>query len=137
MGKSKKNRMQTENPEPLAFRPFEALLPFREEERNLSGSSETEAFSKEVLPENYRGSLKLKGTFSLRKEKKGRGGKTVTLVSGNCLSPEDAEELARVMRKALGCGSRTEGSAVLLQGDLRERAESWLVAHGAKRVVVG
>ncbi len=131
MGKKKKNRIQTENPEPLAFRPFEGVLPSGDDGGGFSDpSSKSSKEDADALPE-------LKGVFSLRKEKKGRGGKTVTLVSGNCLSEKDAEKLARALRKALGCGSRVEENMVLLQGDLRERTELWLLAHGAKRVVVG
>ncbi|HOO62973.1 MAG TPA: translation initiation factor [Synergistaceae bacterium] len=81
--------------------------------------------------------LQLKGVFSLRKEKRGRGGKTVTFLSGTYLVPEEAEKLAKLMRKALGCGSRSEEGMVVLQGDLRDRAKSWLLDHGAKKVVVG
>jgi len=131
MGKKKKNRIQTESPEPLVFRPFEEVLSLPEGGDGLGDPSSSSS------KEGADALLELKGVFSLRKEKKGRGGKTVTLVSGNCLSHEDAEKLARILRKALGCGSRVEENMVILQGDLRERTELWLLAHGAKRVVVG
>ncbi len=142
MGKKKKNRIQTENHDPVLFRPFETLLRQGGGEP-VSGLSEppeppgAASSSGSVLSGSCGDTLNLKGVFSLRAERKGQGGKTVTLISGSCLSQEDAEKLARILRKALGCGSRTEEDAVLLQGDLRERAESWLLAHGAKRVVVG
>lgn len=77
------------------------------------------------------------GKIVLRREKKGRGGKTVTIVSGLALPTRDLEELARTLRKALGCGSTLEGSTVVLQGDNTDRAARWLKEHGAKNVVVG
>ncbi len=138
MGKNKKNRIDTENPLSPSFRPFEGLFSSgkgeaREEPWEKSRTQEdcpsSSDSSEEILP--------LKGTFSLRKESKGRGGKTVTLLSGSHLSSEDAEKLAKTLRKALGCGSRTEESMVILQGDLRDRGKLWLLSHGAKKVMVG
>ena len=71
----------------------------------------------------------------LRRERKGRGGKTVTVIDG--LPQRDLDELVRAMKKALGCGASVEGEALVLLGDLAERASDWLVARGARRVVVG
>lgn len=73
----------------------------------------------------------------VRREKKGRGGKTVTVVSGVELPVAKLELLARALRKGLGCGSTLEGAAIVLQGDITDRARAWLEAHGAKKVVVG
>ncbi|MDR3279627.1 MAG: hypothetical protein LBT23_03855 [Synergistaceae bacterium] len=57
------------------------------------------------------------------------------------LKPEPDEntvsELARAMRKGLGCGSHAEGPRVVLQGDIRERARAWLVKSGVAKVVSG
>ena len=75
---------------------------------------------------------------TLHREASGRGGRTVTIVS---LKPEPntklAEEIAKAMRKGLGCGSHVEGAKVVLQGDIQERAEAWLLKQGAKKVVMG
>lgn len=73
----------------------------------------------------------------MRRERKGHGGKTVTVVEGLVLSPTDLEAMARRMSKALGCGSWVEESRVLLQGDRAPAAETWLRANGARRVVRG
>ncbi len=70
----------------------------------------------------------------LRMERKGRGGKTVTVVSQ--LSVDDArlKRIAQELRRALGVGARVEGSDIVLQGDVRERARTWLLAKGVRRV---
>ncbi len=73
----------------------------------------------------------------LRREKKGRGGKTVTVVSGFNMQSARLEELARTMRKALGCGSTVEEGTIVLQGDITDRTRIWLEKQGAKKVVVG
>ena len=77
------------------------------------------------------------GKLVLRREKKGRGGKTVTLLSGLDLHPAGYEEVAKALRKGLGCGSTVEQKTIVLQGDIQQRAETWLRAHGATKVVQG
>jgi len=63
----------------------------------------------------------------VRHERKGRGGKTVTLVEGiAALDDAGRKALARALGKALGCGASVEDDAVVLQGDQRERATEWL-----------
>lgn len=70
---------------------------------------------------------------SLRIERKGRRGKTVTLVSGLALRESALDELARKMKKAMGCGASIEERAVVvLQGDNRERLRLWLESRGVR-----
>jgi translation initiation factor 1 len=73
----------------------------------------------------------------VRRERKGHGGKTVTVVEGLKVSSAQLETVARLLRRALGCGSWTADGRVLLQGDRVTGAEAWLRAHGAARVIVG
>lgn len=75
------------------------------------------------------------GRLVLRKERKGRGGKTATIVEG--LAPEMRQMAARALRRALGCGATVDGEAVVVQGDLGPRVARWLSSHGARRIVVG
>lgn len=74
----------------------------------------------------------------VRREKKGRGGKTVTLVQ----FPEGADEapldaLAKELRKALGTAAQRENSAVAVQGDIDDRVADWLSRRGATRITRG
>lgn len=73
----------------------------------------------------------------LRRERKGRKGKTVTLVEGLSLSGQGLETVARRMRRDLGCGSHVEGEIVVLQGDQVERAFIWLEREGVSHIVKG
>lgn len=77
------------------------------------------------------------GKLVVRRERKGHGGKTVTVIEGLRLPSTQFEMVARTLRKTLGCGSRVENGCVLLQGDLVAAAEKWLRAHGATQVVQG
>ena len=77
------------------------------------------------------------GKITLRRERKGRGGKTVTIVSGLNLPAPRLELLARELRKGLGCGSGIENGTVVLQGDIAPRALEWLRKHGEKQITIG
>lgn len=76
------------------------------------------------------------GRVVVRKERKGRGGKTVTTVSGLGLSGAELGALSRQVRKALGCGSSRDGDTLVLQGDQREAVADMLRAQG-RRVSLG
>jgi translation initiation factor 1 len=71
----------------------------------------------------------------VRRERAGRGGKTVTRVSG--LPAGALPDVARRLKTALGCGATFEELDLLLLGDLVERAATWLEGEGARRVVRG
>ena len=73
----------------------------------------------------------------VRRERKGRGGKTATVIEGIRVSPSALERIARELRRALGCGASVEEGCLVVQGDLVARVERWLIAHGAPKVVVG
>ena len=70
----------------------------------------------------------------VRHERKGHGGKTVTVVEG--ILPAARAGLVQELKRKLGCGAREEDGTVVLQGDLVDRAARWLEARGA-RVVRG
>jgi translation initiation factor 1 (eIF-1/SUI1) len=69
----------------------------------------------------------------VRTSRKGRGGKTVTLVSG----ASQPEAVARTLRKKLGVGVRAEGGDIVAQGDQVERITRWLGEQGVSRIVNG
>ena len=66
----------------------------------------------------------------LRMEKKGRGGKTVTVVYGLPQNLEFLRELARELKRSCGTGGAVVDGGVELQGDLRERARDALLKRG-------
>lgn len=79
--------------------------------------------------------LRSAGKLVVRRENKGRGGKTVTLVSG--LPSEHLEAIARALKTALGCGATVEDASVAVQGDQTARVVAWLGDRGARQVVRG
>jgi translation initiation factor 1 len=72
----------------------------------------------------------------VRLEKKGRRGKEATLIEKLELPPAELEVWCREAKAAMGCGGTVEGSAIVLQGDLRQRLEPWLTARGVRKVTV-
>lgn len=73
----------------------------------------------------------------VRLERKGRGGKEVTVVEQLDLSAADRQAWLADLRRALGCGGVEEEGALVLQGDHRRRVAEWLRARGVRRVSVG
>ncbi|MDX1569970.1 MAG: translation initiation factor [Xanthomonadales bacterium] len=73
----------------------------------------------------------------ISRERSGRGGKTVTVVSGVRLTGQAREDFVRRLRKELGTSGSLEGDRIVLGGDLSRRVEEWLAAAGARRIVIG
>ena len=69
------------------------------------------------------------------RERKGRGGKTATVIKGFA-ADTDLVALSAVLRKALGTSGNVEDNAIVLGGDIVPRVVAWLESNGAKRVVV-
>lgn len=74
----------------------------------------------------------------VRRERKGRGGKTVTVVQW----PDGAEAaaldaLAKELRKGLGTAAQREETSIAVQGDIADRVAAWLAGRGAARIVRG
>jgi translation initiation factor 1 len=78
--------------------------------------------------------LARQGRLSLQVQRKGRGGKTVTLLQGVQAPSAALKQLVRDLGRALGTGARIEGDAIVIQGDARDRAHAWLTARGAQKV---
>jgi len=66
----------------------------------------------------------------LRLEKKGRGGKTVTVVYDLPQNTDFLKELAQDLKRACGTGGAVSDNTVELQGDLRERVREYLEKKG-------
>ena len=66
----------------------------------------------------------------VRIEKKGRGGKTATLVSGFVGTSADLADLGRTLKSKCGGGGSVKDGEILVQGDFRERVISLLRSMG-------
>jgi translation initiation factor 1 len=70
------------------------------------------------------------GPVRVMRSSKGRGGKTVTLVSGLALDDAALAALGKQLRSACGSGGTVKDGIVEVQGDHVERVLAWLAAQG-------
>lgn len=73
----------------------------------------------------------------IRREKKGRGGKTVTVVYDLRLTAADLKSLGRHLRQKCGTGGTVKNGAIEIQGDHRERVAEALQQLGYKTKFTG
>jgi len=66
----------------------------------------------------------------LRMEKKGRGGKTVTVIYGLPNNAQFLKDLCGELKRLCGCGGATTEDGVELQGELRDRVRAHLEKKG-------
>lgn len=65
-------------------------------------------------------------------DRKGRKGKSVTLVTGFRGPEADLKELGRLLRTACGAGGRAKNDEILIQGDFRAKIVNLLLERGYK-----
>ena len=70
------------------------------------------------------------GVAKVTREKKGRGGKTVTVVRHLALEPLALAELARDLKTACGSGGTLRDGTVEIQGDHAEKITAFLREKG-------
>lgn len=73
----------------------------------------------------------------LRREKKARGGKTVTRIDGVLGPAEALDQAARSLGKALGARAFVQEGSLWVSGDQCQAAQRWLTQAGATRIVIG
>lgn len=70
-------------------------------------------------------------------ERKGRAGKTATLIRGWELADDQLLEIASKLKQRLGAGGSARGGDILIQGDRRRDVVEQLSAMGFKVRMVG
>ena len=69
-------------------------------------------------------------------ERKGRGGKQATIVTGFVIDDDALKEVASRLKRSLGVGGSARGGEVLIQGDFRQRVLDELTAMGFKARII-
>ena len=87
--------------------------------------SETE--EQETLPKNQQ-------KLRVKLDRKNRGGKTVTLVTGFVGPEEDLKALGKLLKGKLGVGGSAKDGEIIIQGEFKERVIDILLKDGYKDV---
>lgn len=131
---SSPDKIPTDGGQSLGSNPFAALsgagLPQSVSGHDVSGrpGSATPATS----PARNRGRVDIRRTTA------GRGGKTVTVVSGFIgIGLPEKETLAKKMRNACGCGGTVKDGNIEIQGDQRDKIATILSEAGFRPVFAG
>ena len=77
-------------------------------------------------------------TIAIQREKKGRGGKQVTVMRDFQLNEKDLNALGKQLKKACGSGGTVKEDGVIeIQGDHRDKLAALLQKQGFKTKFVG
>jgi len=74
--------------------------------------------------------MKLDGIIRIRREKKGRKGKTVTTISGFQEGSDDFKQIAKHLKNKCGTGGSIKEGVIIIQGDHRQTIQSELQQQG-------
>ena len=74
--------------------------------------------------------IKYDGIIRIRREVKGRKGKTVTILSGFQIDTNELKELSAKLKRKCGTGGSVKDDVIVIQGDHRETLLSELKNQG-------
>lgn len=76
------------------------------------------------------------GRLDIVLERKGRAGKTATIITGFTVSDDAVADIASQLKRSLGTGGSARGGEILIQGDRRKEVLARLTALGLKAKII-
>lgn len=77
-----------------------------------------------------------RGRLDIVLERKGRAGKTATIITGFTVSDDAVADIASQLKRSLGTGGSARGGEILIQGDRRKEVLAHLTALGLKARII-
>ena len=77
-----------------------------------------------------------KQNLKIMLDKKNRHGKAVTLIVDFNGSDEELKALAKELKALCGAGGSARGGEILIQGDVREKVQKYMVSKGHKARII-
>jgi translation initiation factor 1 len=138
------DRISTDGGVPLRQSPFERLAAAETGDRKpdtgkvRADPGATNAGKAIRYPVSEIPNAKSRGRVDITRQTAGRGGKTVTVVSGFAgIGRAEKEALAKQMQRACGAGGTVKEGRIEIQGDKREQVAAILAAAGFRPVFAG
>ena len=105
---------------------------------NLPANEETAASTPDEQPTQQAGPVEQQGgrRLDIVFERKGRGGKQATIVTGFVCDDEALKTVASQLKRSLGVGGSARGGEILIQGDRRQQVLDLLQGMGFKARVI-
>jgi len=129
---SSPDKIPTDGGQSLGSNPFAALSGASLPAANPLPTSGVQPSALRASPAKNRGRVDIKRTTA------GRGGKTVTIVTGfTGIGLPEKESLTKKMRNACGCGGSVKDGDIEIQGDQREKIAQILTEAGFRPVFAG
>ena len=133
-----KDKLPTDGGQNLGQNPFAALSGVGLPQQASSSLPNAGASASLRTPHSAVRNDKNRGRVDIRRETGGRGGKTVTVVSGFVgIGLPEKEQLAKKMRAACGCGGTVKDGNIEIQGDQRDTVARILSEAGFRPVFAG
>lgn len=97
----------------------------------LISSGELPPGEENLVPEPEKPATR-KERLEIVKEKKGRHGKTATIIVGFECDDEELQRIASVLKQRMGCGGSARDGEILIQGDCKDKVKQELTRLGYK-----
>ena len=107
----------------------EALSALR---NNMPQPQKEEEETSEIFIEEVKSKYLQPDPLSIVIDRKGRNGKTATIIEGFTIQPQEVEEIARKLKQKLGVGGSVREGEILVQGDHKEAVKNFLSQTGFK-----
>jgi translation initiation factor 1 len=101
------------------------------------GHPTTKCTCKKKKPDKKQSIYPNDGIVRIRREIKGRKGKTVTAVSGLPLNDKKLQQVAKTLKRLCGSGGTVKDGVIIIQGDHRETLLKEIKQQGYTAILSG